>query len=886
MMSCGSSSESNAPTISATSYQVSITFKQSNNSSGIVNIAPGGASCTDSCLSDIIENTTVEITAAAQEGSVFISWDGDCSGTGVCKLLMNKNKSITALFEKTPIELVTLSAEVSEGGSIASQNNVFTCTSSCAIELPKNEAIILTPTPEDGYDFIGWGGACTGSSLCSISMSNNLVVTALFELSTSPLASNTLLITEPHGIDHTYYPIQIGRPFLEGEITDFPQVMQSGVEIPTQVDIKQRHPDGSVKHAIISFILASLPANSSKTFTFANKTTSDNTPLTQNDMLSYDNFNAHMVFKSPEKESVTAKEMLANGDFTYWLKGPIATSVILADHSFARRYDVGSDENKSIRPTFHVTFWPTINKYSIRFVSEVTNTETLQDQRYDIELLMGTADEIIYQNKDIPHQNRSRWTKKFWSGLPLKTLSIDHNINYLSKTKALPNFDTSRMPSEASINAYWNTWLTKDNDIYQPGLWQRRMSTAGGRPDIGLYPTWTVKWLYTGDWRHQEIALQQSELAASWPIHLREGDSDRKFDFAGTIEAIGKIISMAPQARPTHWTDRPDWHEINPDDKITFVGEHEITEWRPDTAHHPDLASPQYLLTGEYFYLEEMLFSAAFVSGDNNAKGFKSSLGRGPTGSEGGLYSGETRGQAWALRTRVHTHSIIPDSFPEKSYFHHINNNAITMFEGLFELDLTNTDHQELYDFVKVNITPQEFKKTKTPSTIGQWDEGVSAASYVRSSDMDTTKVNQAIAPWMQNFVIIALGRAKELGYNTETLLNFAGKQLLQPFKNPDLPHTMICVLAMPTLDNNNQWFTSWEDIYTTFTPEYIETITNFVITNRDAEHGYPSIAMAAAAYLKGQPQHLELWSFIKENIATKDIFNDNPKWAILPRED
>jgi hypothetical protein len=852
---------------------------------GFVTSQDNNFTCSDNCSLDLPKGESITLTSTSNDDYTFAGWTGDCAGTTSCELLMNASKSIQSVFEKLPIEKVTLNVQVSDGGSVTSQDNNFTCSGNCSLNLPKGESITLTPAPSAGYSLKGWSGACTGNSLCQVIMSENLIVAALFEVSTPPSTANTLVITEPHGIDHINYPIQIGRPFIQGEITHFPEVIHSGVVVPTQADIKQRHTDGSVKHAIISFILPSLTANSSQTFTFQNKTTNNNIPLTKAEMLSYDDFDAQMNFSLPDKESVSAKEIITNDHFSYWLQGPIATSVILSDHSEVRKYDVGSDEHKSIRPIFHITFWPTINKYSVRFIAEATNTEALQDQLYDLELSIKTDDNVIYQKKDVPHQNRSRWTKKFWSGDALKTLSINHNISYLIQTKALPNFDTSRMPNEESISEYWSTWLTKDKDIYQKGLWQSRMATAGGRPDIGLYPTWTVKWLFTGDWRHQEIALQQSSLAASWPIHIREGDNDRKFDFAGTVEGIGRVLSMAPNARPTHWTSRPDWHEIDTNDKITFVGENGVTEWRPDTAHHPDIASPQYLLTGDYFYLEEMIFSAAFVSGDNNAKGFNSTLGRGPTGSEGALYSGEVRGQAWALRTRVHTQSIIPDNFPEKAYFHHINNNAISMFEGLFKLELTNQDNQELYDFVKENVIPQEFKNTHTPSTIGLWDEGVDAASYVNPQNMDTRKINRAMAPWMQNFVIIALGRAKELGYNTDTLLAFSGKLLLEPFKNEDLPHSMMCVLAMPSLDNNNAWFTTWNDIYDQFTPEYIEKTTSFVTSNRDAEHGYPSIAMAAASYLNGYSNHPELWRFIEEKIIVKDIFNNNPKWALLPRQ-
>ena len=136
----------------------------------------------------------------------------------------------------------------------------------------------------------------------------------------------------------------------------------------------------------------------------------------------------------------------------------------------------------------------------------------------------------------------------------------------------------------------------------------------------------------------------------------------------------------------------------------------------------------------------------------------------------------------------------------------------------------------------------------------------------------------------MQNFVIIALGRAHEIGYDTEELLAYAGQQLLTPAASNDLPHAMMAAYIVPTLDNNNQWFTSWIDIYTQYTDDYVIYSSASLANSLDSDHGYPAIAMAAASYLSNYPNHPELWLYIQNNIASKDIFNDNPKWAILPR--
>ncbi len=147
------------------------------------------------------------------------------------------------------------------------------------------------------------------------------------------------------------------------------------------------------------------------------------------------------------------------------------------------------------------------------------------------------------------------------------------------------------------------------------------MATAGDQPQIGPYPTWTTMWLYSADKDAQDKAFGIADLSAAWPMHYREGDAKRYFDRAKTVSGLGHPVSI---------TDRKticlicgiNYHYTLPFDRIVQVGT--ITEqayggWVPDAAHQPDMFSPQYTVTGDPFYLEEMQFwasySAAYFNG-------------------------------------------------------------------------------------------------------------------------------------------------------------------------------------------------------------------------------------------------------------------------------
>ncbi len=163
--------------------------------------------------------------------------------------------------------------------------------------------------------------------------------------------TNSITISERAGVSTTNYPVQIGRPFLQGEIANYPQAVIAGTPVLTQADVKQRYGDGSVKHAILSFLIPSLAANSTITVTFQNQSSGNNTPLTTAQMVdpSY-NFDARMLLSAPNCSGCTtgtasARTMLNAGAYTYWTSGPVATTVIIADHN-TKAYDLGWQNDK------------------------------------------------------------------------------------------------------------------------------------------------------------------------------------------------------------------------------------------------------------------------------------------------------------------------------------------------------------------------------------------------------------------------------------------------------------------------------------------------------------------------------------------------------------
>lgn len=705
---------------------------------------------------------------------------------------------------------------------------------------------------------------------------------------------NSIVITNPGQQDILNYPLQFARPFIAAEISQFPQLVQDGTHIPTQAVVKQRYPDGSVRHAIISAVLPKIPAHSSIRLFFVNQMDGHNTKkLTKDEMLnSRFNFDATMkaTFSNTQARLISARAMLQQNKFSYWSEGDIATTVLVVDHSVERQFDFGADNYRSVRPAFYLTFWPTLNQVQVRFVGEVTNTIALQDQTYDLQLSLGLNNpQVVYQKTQLLHQAMTRWTKQFWMGTQPPIVSINHNLSYLAKTNLFPNFDTNWVIPEASITEEYAKWKNKPHDLYEAGFWQRAMASAGGRPDIGLYPSWTVRWLYSGDWRLAEMALTHSELTGAWPMHLREGDSSRTFDEKRQIPGLGHILSIHQGARPTGWIPRLTWPEMSPKDVINPVGDLTKTIWVADVAHHPDYASAQYLLTGDYYFLDQSLFSAAFTTMNSNGGAKTAPWGRGPTGSEGGLYAGEIRAQAWGLRTRVHTASIVPDAMPEKQYFTNLTLSALSMWEGIYDIRQTSNYNSALWNFGRSVIAPKLFVDTAgKPSPLGMWRPGHRHDANFVSDFYDMTKTASGTAPWEVNLIIIALGRAEELGYPTGPMKQFVGRVLSGPAQDSSFPLELLSAYRQPvTKQPNSQWFTSWKEVQDAYLPNFRQsTISRYQGDfYLDSQFGYNFIVWAAASYITDLPQGNVVWKYYNDQLKTRSAINRNPKWAVIPRQ-
>jgi len=623
----------------------------------------------------------------------------------------------------------------------------------------------------------------------------------------------------------TNYPYQFGRRFSQGDITNYPQVLIDGAAQTTQADVKNRWPDGSVKFAVISVVVPAL-SMTSKTLTFQNQLTGNNTATTVATMLggAFD-FNCTITATSGGSAltgaPVSARTMLsAISDATlasntssdspnsrYWTQGSVCTTVILVDHT-TKAYDFGTTIYKSLRPIFHVQFWPTLNKYKVRVIVEGADVTKLHDQAYDVSLSIGNASPTtVYSRAAVPQHLASRWTKSFWSGAAPVPVNEVHNAEYLSDIKAIPYYDPANITPEAKIvsqAAAWNSLTTvfgdtpAGKDIYDPGYYTKNMQAPGGRSEIALFSDWHIAWLQSGDYRLKVISDAHAELALAWPMHLREGSSSKFYDAAQTLPAIGCPTTLF--ARPTTQTGDGNFAlggyvngvwGATPADAHIFIargappspGTYQgnlgaiLTNnngWSPYSDHVPQPFYINYITSGEYIWLEQAHFWASWSLLEpqvNTTAGF---YGRGPTITSANFY-GDIRRAAWLIRNRVSAAAVAVDVSKEKTYYDYAVNNGIAIHEGLYGVTATANVGTAPYVWGATVARPDgNYFGALGLSPLHHQNHGTGYAYGYES--VDPLEVGAQNATFQSGYYLISTSFAKDQGFAIDGLRGYVAE--------------------------------------------------------------------------------------------------------------
>jgi hypothetical protein len=176
----------------------SVTLSVSVSGSGTVTSSPSGINCGSTCSANFAGGSQVTLTATPVSDGSFSGWGGACSGTGSCVVTMNSAQSVTATFAQVTY---TLSVSVSGNGTVTSSPSGISCGSMCTADYPGDSVVTLTATPAGGATFNGWGGACSGTGSCNVTMNSEENVTAMFSASGGGSPSSQTWVSATLGND-------------------------------------------------------------------------------------------------------------------------------------------------------------------------------------------------------------------------------------------------------------------------------------------------------------------------------------------------------------------------------------------------------------------------------------------------------------------------------------------------------------------------------------------------------------------------------------------------------------------------------------------------------------------------------------------------------------
>jgi hypothetical protein len=527
----------------------------------------------------------------------------------------------------------------------------------------------------------------------------------------APVVITNLALESTTSLAQTNVPVTFGQVFAKGDLMPgmtVNGVLADGTTVPLQIDAKARHADGSLRHAIISTVVPQLASHQLQMLSL-NKITAtakaeQNTPAA----LISAGFRAGVSIKIGDQTyTASADELLKSAKYTTWLSGPIVNEWMVA----APLKTAQGVEHPHLSARFAIRSYTGLNKARVDVTVENAWAYEPNPQNFTYDAQVTVTGNVAYQKVGLTHFHHARWRKLLWWGAAPET-HVKHNQAYLIASRAIPNYDQSIVVAESAFAAMTKKFSGAVTEPMGNGLALPYMPTTGGRSDIGLLPSWAAMYLLSMDKRAKDVTLGTADLAGSWSSHYRDRRTDRPISLVDypymtilgsandTLNPVTKLKELFPACATT----------------TSCINTNTV-----DAAHQPAFAYLPYLVTGDYYYLEELQFYTMWNL-FSSPPSYRANV-------KGLLWSNQVRGQGWSLRTLGEAAYITPDTDPLKAQFETFLSN---------NLDWYNTT----------------YTNNPAANTLGIMDEH--AMAYANGT---------AIGPWQDDFFTSAVGHLVELGF-------------------------------------------------------------------------------------------------------------------------
>jgi hypothetical protein len=634
------------------------------------------------------------------------------------------------------------------------------------------------------------------------------------------------------------FVVTFAHPFRKGDVKETVVLKAGEEDIGAQVAVKRRYADASVKHAIISAPIRQ--AQTGRPLKLGIYPT-DEKKLTDPVIQDFpDGFSAEVVFSFPDgsKRRANALEFYQKAvsgiegfHLFKWLQGPLTSEVQIIGPPYGANGDLDPD----LLVIFGLRIFKGGKTVRVEVTVESPWVDVPGNVPYDITALVG-GKEVL------GHFAHARWRKIYWWGRKPPETHIRYELPYLVSTLLIPPYNTNLAISSEQLERGLKRWEQSPRGILENGIIMAYFPTTGGREDLGPYPTWTTRYFFSQDSRAWKMVLGTGDLAGSFPVHIRDRKTSRIFSIdkhpGYSLNRRGTLEKIAPRSAG----DRP----------YILPG---TSPYEVDNAHQPSLAFIPYLLTGDYYYLEEMYFWANWCMLIQNAAYRQ---------KEKGLVApDQTRGEAWALRQIVDAAKIAPDSHCEKKYF----------------------DSK-----VKSNLQYYcSFVEGPDATGLGTYTLGASDA-YVRGRSPQERQKWLTLAPWQQNFLAWSLDHAFRAGYTTAAKpRDYFTRVQVGVLTHPnvyDIRYAASYFLVVgERIAGEKHYYTTWKELFEkSFRVVSPDTKPGLGGLDYGSSYAYIARAVLLNGVRNKVPNAREALKVLESNLPNQlKVLSGDPTWAFTP---
>jgi hypothetical protein len=680
--------------------------------------------------------------------------------------------------------------------------------------------------------------------------------------------------------------VTFGQVFKEGDVPRGATLAATlnGQPITLQVNPKATNSDGSLRHAVLTAMVPSLPAGAKLPLTLYTGTalTGPTIGLSQLLATGYDakvslNIGGTLYTASARSLLQAAANASACAPWdtqcNLWLSGPLVSEWIVNGPVTAS----DGTTNPNLRIYFAVRAYAgtapgTVG--SVRTDIIVENTAAYKPQaqpQYTATLTSGSAS---YTSPALTQYTATRWHKLLWWNNVQPQVYLQQDTQYIQNSKAVSQYESLK-PDESFLAGLRQSCAPLDHCNQT-----QDMQATGAQDAIGPLPRWTSVYIIDPDVRAYNWMLANTDALGTYSSHYRDEASGwplsiQRHPYVTILGWKGANVASSGNSTEAALYRRDLLPTCVPNSVVTGTCAGSYRTANPNqwnNAHQPAAGYVAYMVTGSYYYMEELAFSASMneLQANNTYRNFDKGLVD--------RARSQVRGKAWVLREIVNAAWLLPDSYPLKAEFNADVNNSIADFNAQY----TNNP----------NVNPLGI----LPSAVKRYRKN-------------------EIAPYQHSYLTWSANHAAELGFAGAVgfrnwLAKFEIGLMTDWIANPT--HGYCWLLAsqynIRVQDTANNWLPTYAAVYAANfpslaglacnSPAMIEAMSKLekqswqagqMVGYANSATGFPSNIQVGLASIadSGIPNADKAWQiFESRSVKPKGrmAYNNQPQFAIVPR--